>query len=256
MGRGWNKAGTVRERRITIKNSLKYFLISIVILMVGLVVLSCQSSIGSTSLTNIDWVDFIRFNGITYIRTVQHLPYSEEELEYFDEVQFRVDINIDAPGYQIKDGDAAYLDEGTQIYSIKGYSPDFRLVAKTGTELHLFEADTNPKARTGTDLLDIEGKVEYIGINSPVDGITELASITEQDMVFRLVEMVLDSPVDQTSRIYGSQQLFIMFHLRDGTRVNRSFWSDTGKLQRGIMLPDDFWEMIKPYVPENYRGEE
>src|SRR4030042_1542039 len=123
------------------KNSLKRFLISIVILMIGLGVLSCQSSIGSTSSTHIDWVDFIRFNGITYIRTVQQLPYSEEELEYFDEVQFRVDVNIDALGYQIKDGDAAYLDEGTRIYSIKGYSPDFRLVAETGTELLLFEAD-------------------------------------------------------------------------------------------------------------------
>jgi len=237
------------------KKSLKYLLIGIATLGIGLGVLSCQSSTISTS-TNIDWVDFIRFNDITYIRTVQQLPYSEDELVYFDEVQFRVDANIDTLGYQIKDGDAAYLNEGTRIYSIEGYSPDFRLVAKTGMELLLFEADTNPNARTGTDLMDIEGKVEYIGINSPVDGITELASITEQDMVFSLVEMVLDSPVDQTSRIYGSQQLFIMFHLRDGTRVNRSFWSDTGKLQRGIMLPDDFWEMIKPFVPVNDRDEE
>jgi hypothetical protein len=198
-----------------------------------------------------EWANFIKFNGITYERTFQSLPYSEEELEYFDEVRFRVDINIDAPGYQIKDGDAAHLDEGTRIYSISGYSPNFRLVAETGTELLLFEADTNPNAITGADLLDIGGKVEYIGINDPVDGKTELASITEQDLVSSLVEMVFEAPVDQADRTSGNQQVFIEFHLKDGTKVNRSFWPDTGKLERGIMLSDDFWEIIKPFVPVN-----
>ena len=47
---------------------------------------------------NIDWVNFIKFNGITYLREVQSLPYSEEDLEYFDEVQFRVEGNINQLG--------------------------------------------------------------------------------------------------------------------------------------------------------------
>jgi heat shock protein HslJ len=228
----------------------KFITITVLILLLVTAILQQTGcSGGGTVKYEIDWVDFIKFNGITYLRTFQLLPYSEEELEYFDEVQFRVDVNIDAPGYQIKDGDAAYLDKGTRIYSIKGYSPGFRLVAETGTELLLFEADTNPDAETGADLLDIGGKVEYISINSPIDGKTELASITEQDLVSSLVEMVLNVPVDQTDRTSGNQQLFIEFHLRDGTKVNRSFWSDTGILQRGILLPDDFWETIKPFVP-------
>ena len=46
----------------------------------------------------IDWVDFIKFNGITYLREVQPLPYSEKELKYSDEVQFRVEGNITQPG--------------------------------------------------------------------------------------------------------------------------------------------------------------
>jgi hypothetical protein len=200
---------------------------------------------------NIDWVDFIKFNNITYLRTIQSLPYSEEKLEYFGEIQFRVEGNVSTPDYQIKDGDAAYLDKGTRIYSINGYSPNFRLVAKVGTELYLFEADTNPNARTGVDLLDIRGKVEYIGINSPVDGKTELNSIIEQDLVSRLVEMILEAPVDQTIRLSGNKQVFLEFHLKDNTSVNRSFWSDTGELHRGILLPDEFRETIKPFIPVN-----
>jgi hypothetical protein len=226
-------------------------IITLILLLVTAILLQASCSRGGTVKYEIDWVDFIRFNGITYLRTVQPLPYSEEELEYFDEIHFRVDVNIDAPGYQIKDGDAAYLDEGTRIYSISGYSPDFRLVAKAGTELYLFEADTNPNATKGSDLLDIGGKVEHVGINDPVDGKTELASITEQDLVSSLVEMLLEAPVDQADRTSGNKQVFIEFHLKDGTKVNRSFWSDTGELHRGILLPDDFWEMIKPFVPVN-----
>ncbi len=198
---------------------------------------------------SIDWVDFIKFNNIMYLRTIQPLPYSEEELEYFDEIHFRVEGNINTPGHQIKDGDAAYLDRGTQIYSISGYSPYFRLVAKVDAELYLFEADTNPDAKKGVDLLDIKDKVVYIGVNSPVDGKTELASITEQNLVSNLIEMVLEASVDQAIRLSGNQQVFIEFHLKDGTSVTRSFWSDTGELHRGIILPEEFSEIIKSFIP-------
>jgi heat shock protein HslJ len=241
------ESGLIHKCEGEMKNR-KVFYLTMIILIAAAINLPAGCSKETDRIDKIDWVDFIKFNGITYLRTIQSLPYSEEELEYFDEIRFRVEGNVDTPDYESKDGDAAYLDEGTQIYSISGYSPDFRLVAKMGTELLLFEADTNPNAETGSDLLDIGGKVEYIGINDPVDGKTELASITEPDLVSRLVEMVLEAAVDQTVRSSGTQ-IFIEFHLRDGTKVNRSFWAGTGELHRGIMLPDDFWETIKPLIP-------
>jgi heat shock protein HslJ len=242
------ESGLIRKREGEMKNR-KVFYLTMIILIASTISLPVGCSKETNRIDEIDWVDFIKFNGITYLRTIQSLPYSEEELEYFDEIRFRVEGNVDTPDYESKDGDAAYLDEGTQIYSIRGYSPDFRLVAETGTGLLLFEADTNPNAETGADLLDIGEKVEYIGINDPVDGKTELASITEPDLVSSLVEMVLEAPVDQAARS-GGNQVFIEFHLRDGTGVNRSFRPGTGELHRGIMLPDDFWETIKPLIPD------
>jgi hypothetical protein len=201
-------------------------------------------------LVHIDWVDFIKFNDITYVRRVVPLDaFAEENLEYYERTKSKLADNVDDLDYRSKNGDAAYLEEGTLIYSIKGYSPDFRLIARTETEMRLYEADTNPHARKGADLLDIGGKVEYIGINSPIDGETELASIREESLVSSLVEMVLDAPVDQTVRSTGGRQLFIAFYLSDGTVANRSFRPDDRLLSRGIMVPDEFSEIVESTAP-------
>ena len=107
-----------------------------------------------------------------------------------------------------------------------------------------FEADVNPAARTGADLLDIRGRVRSIGINSPEDGRTELASIDDPEMVERLVEIVLSAPVDQSRGDHAGERYFIDFHLEDGTTVNRSYWLESGELSRGIMTGPFFRDSL------------
>ncbi len=203
----------------------------------------------TTTITAIDWVNFIKFSDITYLskRGIE-ISFTEEDLYYFDEVQFQVANNVNELGYHSKNGDAAFLEEGTPIYSIRDYSPDFRLIAKTGTEMILYEADTNPSAKKGADLLDISRKVEYIGINSAIDGTAELASIREEGQVSQLVEMILEAPVDQTFRSHEGRQYFIAFYLNDGTVVKRSYHIGSGNLSRGIMLPDEFGRIIDSII--------
>jgi hypothetical protein len=198
--------------------------------------------INNPIVANIDWVDFVKFNDITYIRTYIPVLIPEQDLNYYDRVRFKVADNVSSPSYRSRNGDAAFLEKGTIIYSIKDYLPEFRLTAGLG---ELYEADTNPHARKGADLLDIGGKVEYIGINSSIDGKTELASIKDKNQVSGLVEMVLNAPVDQGIKERGSLQYFIVFYLKDGTTVNRSYWLDTGELHRGILLPDEFGQAVK-----------
>ena len=77
----------------------------------------------------------------------------------------------------------------------------------------MFEADTSPAARTGADLLDMRGKVRSIGINSPENGTTELASIEGPGMVESLVKIMLSAPVDQGRRDHDGQRYFIAFHM-------------------------------------------
>jgi hypothetical protein len=224
------------------KRTLICFFFAIV-LMLSLMSTSCNLPVDS--IVNIDWVDFIKINDITYLRQNSDVPPGHDMLTYYTEVKFKVADNVNNPNYKIKDGDAAYLETGTKIYTQAGYSPYFRLVAMREQELIIFEADTNPDAAKGSDLLDIGDKVEYIGINSSLDGKTELAAIRNSEHVTELVEMVLRAPVDQTRQQSGSEQYFLEFHLKDGTRVNRNYWLDTGELHRGILLPDEFGRIIR-----------
>ena len=61
----------------------------------------------------------------------------------------------------------------------------------------MFEADTNPQAKIGEDLLDVRGKVTAIDILSEEDATTVLGTFDEERHVEGVVEMVLGSPVDQ-----------------------------------------------------------
>lgn len=172
--------------------------------------------------TFIDWVNFIKFNDITY-----HSVYQERLLDttklgpLYEKVKFKLAENVHDPNYKSKNGDAAFLSSGTAIYVLKDYKQEFRLGVLLSDGIEIYEVDTNPKAKTGEDLLDIEGKVDYIGINSADDGRTEIASIKNSNKIADLVDMVLKAPVNQNQQNMSSASYFISFHLKDGSTVNR-----------------------------------
>ena len=199
--------------------------------------------------STIDWVDFIRFNGITYLasNTNSGNQLTQDSLgPQFAAVQFTVSENVSAMNYELKDGDAAFLPTNTPVYIVRGYRPEIRLAVISEGTLVLYEADTNPQAKRGSDLLDLAGKVESVRINSAADGITELTSITDKQQIEELVEMILQAPVDSSQSTVGEQEyLIIVFHLTDGTTVARTYFPDTGELHRGIMLPHAFADRIK-----------
>ncbi|MBI4336651.1 MAG: hypothetical protein HY683_02325 [Chloroflexi bacterium] len=194
----------------------------------------------------IDWVPFIKFGGVTYVQNWRFGTAEGERQPMEDDlgtelyrVAFRLDGNVGVT-YRSEDGDAAYLNPGTRVYAVKGYDPQFRLAAVADRRVRVFEADTNPAAKVGADLLDIRGKVRSIGINSPQDGRTELASMSDPEILEGLVGMVLTAPVDQGYRSSNGEPYFIAFHLEDGTAVTRAFWLESGELSRGIMMPAFF----------------
>jgi hypothetical protein len=67
----------------------------------------------------------------------------------------------------------------------------------------------------------LAGKVEYIGVNSPHDEVSELGAIKEPQQVAALVAMVLAAPVDQNRRDHDETMYFIEFHFEDGTTKTR-----------------------------------
>jgi hypothetical protein len=166
-----------------------------------------------------DYLDFVQVGGITY--NADGRPLSGRGLREGEMgaqaaiVQCKLaDHMVEDPAQRYLDGDAAYLDKGTALYAVNGYRPGFRLAARRDGELVLFEAAENPRARTWADLLDLGGKVRWIGVN---DGSNRpLAAIRDRRQVARLVDLLLGSRVGKQVAC-ADDGVFLAFHLDDAT---------------------------------------
>ena len=69
----------------------------------------------------IDWVDFVKFNDTVYTSSYSKELASEQYLgEVVSTVKFKLDENVTNTSYKTKNGDSAYLEEGTKIYKVIG----------------------------------------------------------------------------------------------------------------------------------------
>jgi hypothetical protein len=201
-------------------------------------------------------VNFITFGGIEYlaVRIERTSQLQEDDLgSEFGRVAFKYDGNVFDYDYKSqygKDGDAALLEVGTPIYAVKGYKPEFLLAARTDGELVLYLSDSHPNAVIGSDVMDLEDKVVYIGVNSSKDGTTELGAIKDQSKVDELVQMVLKSRVDQESSGGPNMDIyFLAFHMKDGITVTKSYGLQTNKMSRGVYLPNEFRAAVEDALP-------
>lgn len=80
----------------------------------------------------IDWVDFIAVGSTQYTAGLEGTPaITDADLgPVVAHVKFKVDGNICDPDYKPKDGDAAFLEPGTPIYSVKGHPTDKLLASR------------------------------------------------------------------------------------------------------------------------------
>ena len=189
----------------------------------------------------ISWIPVIHFEGIHFVRREWNAAGQggrDLSVEDLGPELYRVAFRGDgyAGAFHLwQDGDSTYLNPGTPVYAVRGYSPKFRLGTLEHGMVMLYVADTHPYAKTGADLLDIQGKVTAIDIVSRKDRETVLGAIDEGHAVEQLVGMILESPVDQGSREQDGPRYRLAMRLADGTNVVRSFWLESGELSRGIM---------------------
>jgi hypothetical protein len=216
-------------------------------LLLAVLVASMAVGFGGCSLFQpnvvIDWVNFVRFGGITYLasfdtgRALQPADLGAR----FAAVRFRLDGNVHDASRQTEDGDAAYLDAGTPVYRVNGYAPTFRLAAHQDGRIVLFEADTNPHAKIGADLLDISGKVQSITVTVDTSGGASVATLADTHLITTLVSLLLSAPVDQSRQSGDSGARYVLtFKLADGTQTSRVYLPDAHEVGRGILVPDAF----------------
>ena len=203
-----------------------------------------------------NYIDFVRVNGIEYVAALMFTPGRALTDSDLGPEQFRVKQTIAgggfAPDYNPVDGDAAFIPSGDPVYSVRGYSASFRLAARHDGKLRLYEADKNPKAKLGADLLDIGGKVKGIALLDRRDWQTVLARLEERSRIDALVRLVLDAPVDQSprtgARISADNPVMLSFQLDDGTASLQGYDRVDGVLGRGIQVAGLFQTTVNELV--------
>ena len=210
----------------------------------------------------ISWVPMVKFDGIHYLRrwnqvgNITRADIDDLTTEHLGPELYRIAFRGDGdagPWYRYQDGDATFLDPGTPVHEVKGYSPKFRLAALEQGRPTVYEADTNPLARTGEDLLDIRGKVAAIDILEDDDENTLLATIDDRPTIARFIDMVLEAPVNQHGRDRRGPRYFLRLRLADGTSVVRVFRPETGELSRGIMTDPEAATIVADAL-QTYQG--
>lgn len=96
----------------------------------------------------IDWVHFVKINNKTYEALYTGVLMDEKYVgDEVGEVTFTLNENVTEFHYKAKNGDAAYLEEGTKLHAVDGF-PDLLAVKNdnviNGYELFILENATFP----------------------------------------------------------------------------------------------------------------
>jgi hypothetical protein len=194
-----------------------------------------------------DWADILQLDGIRYSAGLLNAGRALRQEDLGGEVarvSAKLNGNVQPSRYEPKDGDAAYLQPGTPVYSVNGYLQTFRLAAPRGAGFALFEVLINPKAHAARELLDIDGKVKSVSVNTTDPRATGRVIDRPED-VAAIVAMILNARVEPVP--FSKRTAYVSLRLLDGTAVTFQFAAETGSLSRGIVgLPREFASLVAP----------
>jgi hypothetical protein len=188
--------------------------------------------------------DFFKFNDITYGIVSHPTIFAKDHiLTFYDTVKRKNDLAI-------LNGDAEGFEAGTPVYILDDYAPSFRLVVKQDSEILIFQAHLNPHATKAGDMMDIGGRVKRISVHDP-DKYKEIASITDQEQINKLVGLFLEAPYSNEVLMNpGTKAVTIRFYLADGTETGGFLWLDSGVYGSFIQLPEEFCSSIRNIIIE------
>jgi hypothetical protein len=180
----------------------------------------------------ISWVDVLKVNDIVY--TGDDEGFSDinnlNKGNKIGEVNYMLADNA-CSNHKLRNGDAAFLPIGTEIYELAGYNTDFRVMANE----KIYQVNENKNAETISDLYDIEGKVEKISLESTYDGSHISDFNPKQTEGF--IEDFLSLEYVGFDKIYkeikNDSNTFLRIHLNDGSSFRVSYWLEANALNPG-----------------------
>ncbi len=198
----------------------------------------------------IDWVDVLMTGDIKYHHNYDgSAKVSDDQIgQKIGEVDFMMNEHA-CTGHVMKNGDAAFLPIGTEIYELKGYKRDFRVVA----DHKIYEVQENPRATTLGDLLDIDGKVEKVSIESSNDGshIRDFDAEASKAFVQELLPLAyvgFDAIYAKTKHAIDEGRVFLRVHLQDGTSLRAVYYPDANAINPGAFGTEKLKEIIMSQV--------
>src|SRR5499426_2333032 len=132
----------------------------VALVVLALTALEAGAGLASTTL------DFVSFDGIDYIRWPEEAgrALTRDDLgPEFGTVQCSIGEDTRGCPYGV-DAGAAFLPAGTRLYTVRGHASEFRLAAVWRDRIFLYQAWRNPRAKVGSDLYGLRGKVRAIDV--------------------------------------------------------------------------------------------
>lgn len=121
------------------------------------------------------------------------------------------------PRHELQDGDATNLKTGTQLYEVEGYEPSARIWAGD----QLYEAYSNPAARTLNDLLDAEGKIQTVRFISGNDGSDLMDFTPEANAIFirefPKLEYIPQEELSKQTKSWVGNLYWMEIEMKDGS---------------------------------------
>lgn len=222
----------------------KKIIVSVILIVVLIVVSACSNAtsfIKGCPNGSISWVDILMVNDVKYTGYVDMDEVDDiEKGEVIGEVTFTLSDHA-CSDHRLRNGDAAYLPVGTEIYEYVGFDPSFRVIANG----QIYQVDKNPSAQTIADLYDIEGKVEKISLVSAHDN-SHIADFSTADTEAFIEEYLTLDYVQRSNGNGGltGERAFIRFHLTDGSSFIVSYWIETNVVNPGGPATDLMHEIV------------
>jgi hypothetical protein len=199
-------------------------------------------------------LDFVTFDGIDYIRWAEEPGRALTPGDLGPEfATVGCSVGEDRRGCPFGlDAAAAFMPAGTRMYTVRGHPTDFRLAAVWKDRIFLYQAWLNPRAKVGSDLLAIAGKVRSIDVQrgepATVAARTPATIIAPADAE-ALVDMVLHGSMRRPRpHPVGEPRYWLTFWLADGTTLGRPYFVETSELMGGVVLPAEFRRILERYL--------
>lgn len=120
------------------KKSTKF----IIVILTGifLILMGYYFRVDRLGLAQISWVDCVQINDIKYYSDYQRTQIDASLInEKIGEVRFNVSEKVHNPSYRLRNGDATYLEVGTEIYSLESGSKS--IAVKVDNQYFIYRSD-------------------------------------------------------------------------------------------------------------------